>query len=103
MLHILEILYSTKEKEEDPDPNFPAGSDTALPRVGSVPHEVPFPAVFNNVVKTEWEAPTKPKSNHPIMSKLYSLVPEAAEKLKLPLVDVTSICRIICFTLWPNT
>lgn len=42
----------------------------------------------------EWEAPFKRKANHSIISKLYALVPEAAKKFNLQVVDdpVFSLC-----------
>lgn len=93
VLHILELLFNNKEVEVF-DLSKPAGSSRAFSKVGLVPLVIPFPTVFDNVVTPEWEAPARPKSNHPIISKFYTLVSEAAERFKLPLVDdaVDSLC-----------
>lgn len=71
-----------------PDLRKLAGSARAIPK------EIPFLAMFDKVVQPEWESPARPKSNHPIISKFYMLVPDVAECFRIPLVDdpVVSLC-----------
>lgn len=67
VLHILKIPFSKKEAEE-PDPSRPAGSARAFPQRGYPPLRIPFPSVFDKMVKVEWETLARTKTIHSIIS-----------------------------------
>lgn len=69
------------------DPEYPRGSDESLPRKDSGRKGMPLPDIFHDAMRAEWENPAKPKSTHPIFSKLYTLTQGASKEIKLPLVD----------------
>lgn len=86
ILRALHISPKTKD-EGEPDPDFPDGLETSLPQPKTDHRGIPMPAVFLNVLKTEWESPAKPKATNPLFHKLYTLVPPARKLVKLPTVD----------------
>lgn len=86
VLRALQISYKSTNVD-DPDPEFPQGSDTLLSKIGNTHPGIPLPAIFYNLMKSEWENSAKLKSTPHLYFKLYSLIPDANKKTKLPSVD----------------